>query len=251
MARVNPTCSASWNLSARLLEKSIAGSIRSAGGIRPILWDGQADAIEFGLRTTPVDAKLEPHRYALEYRVKLMPIGRAGAYRVQSEVLLNDFRVRTGKQKHPFKFLEREKLEAKIFDEEDRAFVAPEDSVVDDETFLSIAAGPFSRNRVLASVPRTVGELDSLSIPRRQPECGDSTAGGDALEKRIESDGQNLITVLHTLYTGDRDFKREINAAMKAAFGDDFEELVFPPAADQRIQLRVRWKSLPPRAIRR
>ena len=64
------------------------------------------------------------------------------------------------------------------------------------------------------------------------------------LEKRIDSDGQKLINVLHTLYTSDRDFKREINAAMKAAFGDDFEELVFPPAADQRIQLRVRWKSL-------
>jgi predicted ATPase len=31
---------------------------------------------------------------------------------------------------------------------------------------------------------------------------------------------------------------------MRAAFGDDFEELVFPPAADQRVQLRVRWKSL-------
>src|SRR5262249_39136088 len=34
--------------------------------------------------------------------------------------------------------------------------------------------------------------------------------------------------------------------AMHAAFGEDFEELVFPPAdaADQRIQLRLRWKSL-------
>ena len=63
-------------------------------------------------------------------------------------------------------------------------------------------------------------------------------------EKRVQPDGQNLISVLHTLYTNDRDFKKEINAAMRAAFGDDFEELVFPPAADQRIQLRVRWKSL-------
>ena len=63
-------------------------------------------------------------------------------------------------------------------------------------------------------------------------------------EKRVAPDGQNLISVLHTLYTGDRDFKQEINAAMRAAFGDDFEELVFPPAADQRIQLRIRWKSL-------
>lgn len=31
---------------------------------------------------------------------------------------------------------------------------------------------------------------------------------------------------------------------MRAAFGPDFEELAFPPAADQRIQLRVRWKTL-------
>jgi predicted ATPase len=63
-------------------------------------------------------------------------------------------------------------------------------------------------------------------------------------EKIIAPHGQNLIPVLHTLYTGDRDFKKEINTAMHAAFGDDFDELVFPPAADQRIQLRVRWKSL-------
>ena len=64
------------------------------------------------------------------------------------------------------------------------------------------------------------------------------------LEKRVDPDGQNLISVIHTLYTSDRDFKNDINSAMQAAFGDDFEELVFPPASDQRIQLRIRWKSL-------
>src|SRR5690348_10493130 len=31
---------------------------------------------------------------------------------------------------------------------------------------------------------------------------------------------------------------------MRAAFGTDYEELVFPPAADQRVQLRLRWRSL-------
>jgi predicted ATPase len=35
-----------------------------------------------------------------------------------------------------------------------------------------------------------------------------------------------------------------MNLAMSAAFGSDFEKVVFPPAADQRIQMRVRWKSL-------
>jgi predicted ATPase len=64
------------------------------------------------------------------------------------------------------------------------------------------------------------------------------------MEKRVDPDGQNLISVMHTLYTGDRDFKNDINSAMRVAYGDDFEELIFPPAADQRIQLRIRWKSL-------
>src|SRR4051794_34893648 len=32
--------------------------------------------------------------------------------------------------------------------------------------------------------------------------------------------------------------------AMRAAFGNDFEKLVFPPAADQRIHMRIRWRSL-------
>jgi predicted ATPase len=65
-----------------------------------------------------------------------------------------------------------------------------------------------------------------------------------SFERRIEPDGQNLVPVLHTLYTGDREFKRNIDSAMHAAFGSDYEEIVFPPAADRRIQFRVRWKSL-------
>jgi predicted ATPase len=64
------------------------------------------------------------------------------------------------------------------------------------------------------------------------------------VEKRIAPDGQNLIPVLHTLYSGNREFKKQLDGAMSAAFGDEYEELVFPPAEDQKINLRVRWKSL-------
>ena len=63
-------------------------------------------------------------------------------------------------------------------------------------------------------------------------------------EAYLNADGQNLVSVLHTLYSIDRDFKNEINTAMRTAFSDDFDEIVFPPAADQRIQLRLRWRSL-------
>jgi len=48
--------------------------------------------------------------------------------------------------------------------------------------------------------------------------------------KLVEPDGSNLVSVLHTLYTSDREFKRQINEGMRAGFGDQFEELVFQPA---------------------
>ncbi len=64
-------------------------------------------------------------------------------------------------------------------------------------------------------------------------------------ERDLDSDGQNLVNVLHTLYTTHRDFKQSVDDAMNAAFPDHYEELVFPPdAGDQRIQMMVRWKRL-------
>jgi predicted ATPase len=64
-------------------------------------------------------------------------------------------------------------------------------------------------------------------------------------ETTVSGDGDNLISVLHTLYTNDRGFRDDVNMAMGAAFVDEFDELVFSPdAADQRVQLRLRWKSL-------
>jgi predicted ATPase len=61
--------------------------------------------------------------------------------------------------------------------------------------------------------------------------------------KLVEPDGSNLVSVLHTLYSSDRDFKRQIDEGMRAGFGDQFEELVFQPAAAQQIQLAVQWRS--------
>ncbi len=63
-------------------------------------------------------------------------------------------------------------------------------------------------------------------------------------EKHLNPDGQNLISVLHTLYSEKRNFKNDINDAMKAAFGDEYEDLVFAPAGDQLIQMRIRWRGL-------
>lgn len=63
-------------------------------------------------------------------------------------------------------------------------------------------------------------------------------------EKELGEDASNIVAYLHTFCSEDRAFKRDLELAMKAAFGDDFEELVFAPASDQRIQMRIRWRSL-------
>jgi len=63
-------------------------------------------------------------------------------------------------------------------------------------------------------------------------------------EKQLAPNGQNLINFLHTLYTEKSAFAENIDHLMKAAFGDTYEKLVFSPAADQYIQMRVPWKNL-------
>jgi predicted ATPase len=60
--------------------------------------------------------------------------------------------------------------------------------------------------------------------------------------RRVNSDGQNLIAVLHTLYTNDRAFEEFLDKAMSAAFPDDYDKLIFPPAEHGRTEMRVRRK---------
>jgi predicted ATPase len=218
--------------------------IQSLGGMEPLVWDGSAESISFRIKASPVDKNRSVERDSLTYKVEMARLGKSSAYRMGYELLANFHRVETGERGEPFKLLERQGLNAKVFDENERALIAPEESISEEETLLSLAAGPFTANR---HIPPFQAQLASWSVYHDLHVNRDAPIRKSAVsrtEKRVDPDGQNLIPVLHTLYTGDRSFKKDIDSAMRAAFGDDYEELVFPPAADQNIQLRVRWKSL-------
>jgi predicted ATPase len=191
--------------------------------------------------TKPEGGDLGPECYELE----LVRLGLGSSYKIGKELLINSHKLRRGAERKPFKFLERDaKSIAVFFDEKAHSFITPEEFISDEESLLSLASGPFINNHFIPPFQR---ELASIAVYHDLHTNKDAPIRHPAIarmEKRVDPDGQNLISVMHTLYTGDRDFKRDINAAMQAAFSDDFEELVFPPAADQRIQLRVRWKSL-------
>ncbi len=214
--------------------------IQSSGGMDSVVWDGTATSITFALTTIPPEGELGPEHYELE----LARIGSGSSYNIKKELLINICKMRPEGETKPFRYLERYSKKAIIFNESEISVPTPEEFVSEEESLLSIAAGPFISNR---SIPLFQRELAAIAVYHDLNTNKDAAirqAAVSRMEKRVDPDGQNLISVLHTLYSGDRDFKKDIDLAMRAAFGNDFEELVFPPASDQRIQLRVRWKSL-------
>lgn len=221
----------------------LAMLVQEAGGMQSILWDGTANSISIELETLPFSESPYPD-HEQRYRLVMGRLGQASSFRIDDELLADYTRVERGEIATPFKHLERHTTYARVFDEDEHGLVAPEQSVTDEETLLSQASGPFAPNRFIPIMHR---ELASWTVyhdvhvnrdaPIRQPVVAKS-------ERRVAPNGQNLVSVLHTLYSENRQFKSSIDKAMRAAFGADFEELVFPPASDQRIQLRIRWASL-------
>ena len=206
--------------------------IQSLGGLNAIAWDGSANDISWALNYA--DSLLD----ADHYEVKLT--GGGWGYRVATELL-------SGK---PFENLEpvisikRDGKKAWIMKGIFEVLYELKPELIDEEETLLSAAGPFDG---LSDVPWLKSMLSSIAVYhdiRVDRAAAIRSPTATRYEQRVDSDGQNLISVLHTLYTGNREFKRDIDAAMRAAFGNDYEEIVFPPAADQRIQLRVRWRSL-------
>jgi len=218
--------------------------IQKSGGMEPLVWDGISDSICFDIKSSRLLPSWSTERNWLTYGVELSRLGKSGTYSIGREKLLYFHRKKPKERVEPFTILERQKMTGRIFDENLKELIASEESMLQDETLLGLTAGPFIINQHIPIFRQQLAEwrvyhdVDvSQSSTLRQPAIARS-------EKTVDPDGQNLIPVLHTLYTGDRDFKKDIDMAMRAAFGDDYEELVFPPAADQRIQLRVKWKSL-------
>ncbi|MGD0714815.1 MAG: AAA family ATPase, partial [Gaiellaceae bacterium] len=120
----------------------------------------------------------------------------------------------------------------------------PADTLLQEEALLAVAGGPFAANRFVDEFQKG---LASWKIHQDFQTHGAAQIRSPQVaraETQVSADGQNLISVLHSLYMGSRQFKKEVNKAMRAAFGEDFEELLFPPDADHRIQLQIRWRSL-------
>ncbi len=214
-------------------EGGLGKYIQSIGGIGAIVWDGQAEAVSFSL------ACGDDYPGPMLYELRLSRFGQSNVYSIDREML-------TGKDNlELLEFINRRRRKAHFRENTtDDIHEIKKESIDDQETILS-AISTFTAG--FDEVPSFKEYLSSFALYHDvQVHQGSEIRRPSVsrLEKRVDSDGQNLINVLHTLYTTDREFERSIDTAMRAAFGGDYEKLVFPPAADQLIQLRVRWRSL-------
>jgi len=208
------------------------------GGIEALLWDGRAKAIKLRLeagRTTEGKESVYFH-----YSLFLERSGPWSEFRVSHELLNSDL---SWPEPNTRVEIKREKGLASIYDTRSERLISIEQGISEGETLLSTGSVPALN---LASYLFRQS-IDSWAIYNGIDTRRHASIRQPALTRRemvVDPDGENLISVLHTFYTEDRDFRNELNAAMRAAFSDNFEELIFPPAADQRVQLRVNWKHL-------
>lgn len=215
--------------------------IQANGGLYGLLWDGVVDSISFRLKTEPTNYVVEGEEEE-RYEVKIARAFASGLHRIQREIWSTDYDGGIENEKPYENFIDRSEgkillgkktinLDERISSKETLLSLFNSLSPLDSATFLQ-----WFREKLAGIIVYQDLNVGQNSLIRQ--------AVVPSYEKRVAANGGDLVPVLHTLYTTDREFKRGIDTAMSAAFGVDFEELVFPPAADQRIQLRIRWKTL-------
>jgi predicted ATPase len=215
----------------RLLKASAAGQlgefVRREGGMQPIVWDGSAKAVEIEFK----DKIIEP---GFDYSLVLEQLG--ASYSIKHEQLVWHESDTTDAN-----LLKRHRKNASVLDDDDGERRKISNSELrPNETVLSLIGGPVGPSAMAHAFAQDLSNV-SLYGPVDLEDSREPTVV--SVEERVNDDGGNLIPALHNAYSTRR-FKHDMNAAMSAAFGSDFEELIFPPAADQRIQMRIRWKSL-------
>jgi predicted ATPase len=261
---IGPNASGKSNLMRAIEFISAAASgglgklVQEAGGIGALCWDNQKNAaITLKLRTSPLDPGRDVERESLTYDLELLRLGETSNFRVNEELLAKQYAFEHREAPSPFKFVERRRNTAHLYDESKKEdgsnarkglVPVPDDAMQEEETVLSVAGNPivgsFLQNRVITAYQRDLASWSVYHAFGSHPESAIRKPLVVRHEKRVTPDGENLVSVLQTLYTETRDFRQRIDDALRAAFPDSYEELLFQPVADQRVQLAVQFSGL-------
>jgi predicted ATPase len=219
----------------------LAKAIGDADGIVPLLWDFKAASLGWKLRIDPVDEGRDKERDALTIEMELAHLRRTSSYQIVKDGLGNWYDFEQGAKKSPLWIYQRDARRTMVYDQQSRGLVPLED-IEPNESVLPQITDPRT-NPIPTHTKRFLDAwriYHDVHVERGSPMRLPVTTQYVTL---VEPDGSNLASVLHTLYTDNRQFKRQIDEGMRAGFGQEFEELVFQPAAAQQIQLAIQWRS--------
>jgi len=223
----------------------LADELSRLGGVERLLWDGRAEALAWKVETERLPALVtggvEQAQHALLYLLELRKAASASGFRIERERL---DRLEEASSVTLPPLLDAVPGRAIVRMPPREAFyTVPAEELSEERPLLGSVQGAI----VHPTTERFRADLANIAVYRDMfVHAGAALrqAAVARMEQRVAADGQNLVPVLHTLYAGDRAMKQTIDDAMRAAFGDEYEELVFAPVADQRVQLRLRWKPL-------
>lgn len=223
---IGPNGSGKSNLlrGLRLLRSAARGTLHddilASGGMGALVWDSRAQLIMWNVTLA---------NKPLHYRLALQRLGSGAEYVIARELLQERNDQET--------LIDRHSRQVTIYAEQLDLSLRPN---AERETALHF--GRYDKKvDAVGERLRSIAVYHDLNVHEGAPLRQASLA---RRETTLSADGHNLIPVLHTLYSTDRAFKETMNNAMSAAFGREFEELIFPPAADQRVDMRIRWRSL-------
>ncbi|MBN2211889.1 MAG: AAA family ATPase [Sedimentisphaerales bacterium] len=198
--------------------------IKRQGGMPSIMYNGKADNIAFELiAESSLESANKPLRSI--YTFSMVQVGKGASYKVCNENIEE-----YSKPNMSAKINLSSYFKGKHEDYPDTELLLSDRMAESNKTFV-----PFKKSLSGWRVHRMLNTDYDAKV--RQPNV-------TSYEHRLESDGENLIPVLHTYCEEYPGFKDRLHQSMVAAFGDDFKAISFPPAAETRIQLSLTWKSL-------
>jgi predicted ATPase len=230
------------DLLAAAADGRLRDHVTRQGGIGSIVWNWGFDAIEFSaLVRRSKDRNVSSRSGQIAYGLALQRAEKSSDYKVVGETL--GPLPKSDKSPPDYAFNRDEHHGAVGSARNGNSFGA--DELKSDESLFLYARSPRFGGKFVNEFGKYLSGWKPYQSFRTDP---DATARWSEISRReplLAVNGANLVSVLHTLYSDSSAFESDVNDAMFAAFGDEFVKLVFSPdAADQRIQFKVRWKSL-------
>ncbi len=223
------------------VEEKLDHFITNEGSIGSLLWDSKAKKISVALNFTSANNQQAKGILETCYQFELIPKPQWNRYILESEVIelykgikgevdIDTILLKVDRDKINYFNNEGKVINSQLMTGSETALGQIYDKSTLHGYLLNIAA--FLLDSTFYYTPNTAFD-SKLRLPQIT-----------RYENKLSGDGQNLVSYLHTVYSENKELREKIITGMQAAFGNEFEEIIFAPAADQYIQMRIKWKHL-------